>query len=440
LFKYLILSNAIAWFAPAFASKGLLRSYLLVVAFLFSGSNWTAFIFYGYKESTLDGVIFNYLELGLYFSLLAAVSFYMGFYLIIKKEVLNNLSKFIYISQIKNLSWKLGVFWCRLTLMALLPLTFLLALQDVAVGDRVYFLDVVNPFWYRVLLPLNSLLLFFLIFFDSNSIIYNTIRKDFLLWLFLIAHVFLVGFDGSRRDALLPLMAILLKVVIYNINNGDKFLGLNAKTILALMVVLLITFLTLSRAYDVGWGIFKQDLVEILGYTPVFFELIISASPTQHSTTQMLELIDIEGSHGPNYYFRALGNLLFPKFIFGQYFFGEPLVNVLHERFGWYGQDFGFLAEAIYAGGWVGVILMHLLYGIFVAKVINGYISKKYSTFFKILSLTIIFGLANSLRSDFMNILKATFYPAIAIYIVFIILTRLKKNNKRLKENTLCAE
>ena len=407
--------------------RGLLRNYLFIIAFLFSSSNWISVYFYSYRETIPGGVIADFLEEGLYLSVLASLSFYIGFFILIQKKLKNRMIDFIDLKNIGSIQWTAGVQIIKTILTISIFLTFVMALRDVGLGDRVYFLDVVNPFWYSVLLPINSFLLLGWLIFDGKAITENSIKKDMLLWLFLILHIFLVGFDGGRRLAIMPIFMVFLKIAIYNLKYNEIILAFNLKTCLSVCLLFFVTFLTLNRAYDVGWGIFNQNLSEIFSHIPIFFELMLAPSPTLHVTTQMLDLINIEGVHGSLNYFKAIGNLLFPKFIFGQYFFGEPLVNVLHERFGWYGQDFGFMAEAIYSGGLRGVALMHFIYGLFIATVVNGYTSLKYSLFFKILSLTIIFGLVNSLRSDFMNITKATFYPAIALFMLLFIYQKIKK-------------
>jgi hypothetical protein len=431
--------NLAAWFLPLFFVRGLLRNYLFIIAFLFSSSNWISVYFYSYSEAIPVGVVADFLEESLYLSILASLSFYIGFYILIQKKIKSRMIDFIDLKNFGNIQWTAGVGIIKAILIILLPLTFFMALKDVGLGDRVYFLDVINPFWYSVLLPINSFLLLGWLIFDGKAIALNSIKKDALLWLFII-HIFLVGFDGGRRLAIMPIFMVFLKVAICNLKYNQVIWAFNFKTCLSVCLLFFSTFLTLNRAYDVGWGIFNQNLTEISRHTPIFFELILAPSPTLHVTTQMLDLINNEGAHGSLNYFKAIGNLFFPKFIFGQYFFGEPLVNELHERFNWYGQDFGFMAEAIYSGGWRGVALMHFIFGLFVAKVINGYTSLKYSLFFEILSLTIIFGMVNSLRSDFMNITKATFYPAVALFLIVFIYKKIKKIKIVKEKKKICVE
>jgi hypothetical protein len=174
--------------------------------------------------------------------------------------------------------------------------------------------------------------------------------------------------------------------------------------------------MSLNRGFDVGWQLFKIDIADVYQYKNVAFNMLLSPTPTLHVNTQMAQYVDSDGIQGFGNYFCALGNTLFPQFIFNTYFFGEPLVSYLHTKFGWYGQDFGFMAESIYSGGVFGVILIHFLCGMFIAFTIK--MSNRGYLFFTILLFGISFGFINSLRSDFMNILKATYYPSITIYLL----------------------
>jgi hypothetical protein len=418
MFACLLFFNLITWFLPLVFLKGVARSYFLILAFIFSGSYWIPVAFYN-EGKIPDNVVFDYIQESLIYSLAAAISFYFGLFVARRRAIVNNLENYFKITSRKIKVNKSSIFFLKFTTWINLLSIYLLALQHVDVGDRVYFLDEINAFWYYYLLPLSSVQIAAWILVDKNSIVKNSIRVDLLLWLAVLMQVFLVGFDGSRRHALLPIFLIAVKVAWFNIAGKKSVFVLNGKSIFLLLILLFSVLMTLNRAFDVGWGVLNLQLLAYIEYIPVFLELLFSASPTIHVNTQMLELVSQEGVHGFGSYFMALGNFLFPKFIFGRYFFGEPLVLALHERFGWYGQDFGFMAEAIYSGGVWGVLLMHFLYGSFVALVINGYSSKKYAIFYKIISLCILYGAVNSLRSDFMNLLKATFYPAIGLIIMY---------------------
>jgi hypothetical protein len=409
--------------------KGIARSYLWILAFLFSGSYWIPVLFF--NQESLDGnIISYYIRDNLIYTLIAGISFYGGILIFGRASLFRKLD---HIFAFKKFSISAsGSFLLSIKLLACINsfLIFTMAIGDVGSGDRIYFLDQLKPFWYIYLIPLNSIAISAWIFLEKKAITVNSIKIDLLLWLVIFANVALVGFDGSRRQALLPLSIAALKVIMHNINVNNSILAFNKKTILLVFLMLFSSLMTLNRAFDVGWGVFNLDLSGYIKYTPTFFQQLLASSPTIHVNTQMLELVSQEGPHGYSSYFRAIGNCLFPRFIFGQYFFGDPLVLELHQRFGWYGQDFGFMAEAIYSGGILGVVIMHFLYGSFVAAIMNKCASHRYSFYFKILSLCVVFGAINSLRSDFMNLLKATFYPAVGIFVLYWIITTFKKSLK----------
>lgn len=429
MFLNLISLNFFVWGGGLLLFKGVARSYLGILAFLFSGSYWIPVLFF--NQELLDGnVVSDYIRENLIYSLVSGISFYVGILIFGRTSLFRKLDhlfafKKFSISASGSLLLSIKLFACINS-----SLIFAMALGDIGSGDRIYFLDQLKPFWYIYLIPLNSLAITVWIFLEKKAIIVNSVRRDWLLWLVVFANVALVGFDGSRRQALLPLSIVLLKVIMHNININNSFLNFNKKTIILIFLMLFSSLMTLNRAFDVGWGIFNLELSGYIKYVPTFFQQLLASSPTIHVNTQMLDLVSLEGPHGYSSYFRAVGNCLFPRFIFGQYFFGDPLVLELHQRFGWYGQDFGFMAESIYSGGILGVMIMHFLYGSFVATIMNRCAYGQNSFFFKILALCIVFGAVNSLRSDFMNLLKATFYPAVGIYISYLAFITFRKSLK----------
>src|SRR5690606_31639564 len=89
----------------------------------------------------------------------------------------------------------------------------------------------------------------------------------------------------------------------------------------------------------------------------------LTPTPTLHVNTQMLYYTEGAGTQGYASYLRAAGNTLVPEFLVGKYVFGTPLVTELHNRFGWRGQDFGMLAEAIYSDGVRAAFLVHFVAG-----------------------------------------------------------------------------
>ena len=147
---------------------------------------------------------------------------------------------------------------------------------------------------------------------------------------------------------------------------------------------------------------------------------------TLNVTARMLEYTEYNGYQGVTGYFTALINTVFPKFLFGSYVGGEPLVTKMHEELGWVGFDFGFLAESIYAGGLFLVIVMHSIVGYYHAFLINRISIKKvsYALFFL---LSFQLALVQALRSDFMNLLKWSIYPALAFSLIYFISKRVKR-------------
>lgn len=430
MFLPLILINFLVWGGGLLLFKGIARSYLGSLAFLFSGSYWIPVLFFNHEAP--DGIVVsNYVRENLIYSIVAGISFYVGILLIRRKSLFHRLDYAVMFNKF-SISAS-GSFLFSIKLLAYINslLIFALATGDVGSGDRIYFLDQLKPFWYLYLIPLNSIAISAWIFLEKRSIIVNSIYRDWPLWLVIFANVALVGFDGSRRQSLLPLTIAVLKVFMHNFKSNNSIIVFNSKTLLLLTLMLFSSLMTLNRAFDVGWGVFNLELAGYSKFIPTFFQQLLASSPTIHVNTQMLDLVSQEGPHGYSSYLQAIGNFLFPRFIFGQYFFGDPLVLELHQRFGWYGQDFGFMAEAIYSGGIVGNVIMHFLYGTFVAMIMNNCASSQNSFYFKILLMCIVFGVANSLRSDFMNLMKATFYPAFALYIAYWVFAVLKKSSKR---------
>lgn len=435
--NYLLFANIICWFVPVLYAKGLVRKYLFVVSFIFSGSYWSSIVFNMLYEIEMPPTVVSwYINTNLYYSAVAAILFYSGLYLFLKSDVGFYMN--YHFAQIKDgFGFKSRAYSVLIIVGILLTvIIYVSAIPYIGVSGRTYFMGVLRPFWYSVLVPLNMFILVAINLLNKNIVTVNSIKKDILFWLLLFAHVVIVGFDGSRRESLLPLFFVIIKVVLYNYKYYDRFLVINMKTINIGFLFVLVAFLSRTRSYDVGWGVFTQSTLSPGNIFRSIMDLLLSLNPTIHVNTAMLQLVDIEGVHGFWSYLQALGNFMLPRFLFHDYYFGEPLVLELHERFHWYGLDFGFMAEAIYAGGLAGVMISHFLYGLFIAYTLNGFASKKRGVFFAILSITILFGMVNSLRSDFMNLMKATLYPAFALYAVYWISTRIstKSSLKNLVE------
>jgi hypothetical protein len=144
----------------------------------------------------------------------------------------------------------------------------------------------------------------------------------------------------------------------------------------------------------------------------------------------MLAYIDMNGVQGGGSYLYGFMNTLFPRFIFDEYLFGEPLVLRIQNELGWVGFDFGFMAEAIYSGGLFAVCIVHFMFGVCLAVILRGV--KRGRILFLALLIGIIFGMVNSLRSDFMNLLKSFLYSSFMLYFIFkIAIFKYKKNSSK---------
>lgn len=382
-------------------------------------------IFYIKAQDKSHGMIVpEYLNESLICSALGAFAFYLGVYSSVKRSARLNLGGFF-----KNVRFTYSMNLVFLQLLILFSFSIMLysyieAFSQVGVGDRIYFLDVVRPIWYVYLVPLNALVVAAIIM-DSRMFNYKILTL--IMWVLIFLHIGIVGFDGSRRYALPPIMIVFFRLVFLINNTGN--IPRYGSFISLFCLLLLSQLLTLSRAFDVGWGILSVDFQMALQYLPVFIEMSLSAMPTVHVNTMMLELNELEGIHGFSSYLRAIGNTLFPQFIFGFYMFGEPLVLELHNRFGWYGQDFGFMAEAIYSGGRFGVFIVHFLLGIMLGWIANRVTKRRLRFLFTLLLLTFLLAMINSLRSDFMNLLKIFLYPGLFIYFISRVLALKPMNN-----------
>ncbi|WP_443627727.1 O-antigen polymerase [Candidatus Njordibacter sp. Uisw_002] len=409
----LLVMNFFLWMGPPFFSRGFFRFYLLLVGFLFSGSYWIYIVFI-YFTGKFDGIIVSeFLNESLLCSAIAAISFYCGLYVIVKKNARISLAKSFGLRDVSLSIPSFIVISLFAVIFCFQIYSYLNAIELMGIGDRVVFLDSIKPFWFFYLIPLNMVLLG-LISFDSR-IFSGENYYTFIYWILLFLHIGIVGFDGSRRASLIPIILVFIKLFLISMRN-EPSRSIIKHALLLLLLVFCSQLFTLNRAFDVGWGILFVDLELALSYIPIFFELSLSPMPTVHVNTQMLELINIEGAHGYMSYLKAIGNTLFPQFIFGFYMFGEPLVSELHQRFNWYGQDFGFMAEAIYSGGRFGVFLAHFFLGGLLGFMANRVTKSRLRVLFMILLFSFLFGLVNSLRSDFMNLLKTFLYPGFFLY------------------------
>ncbi len=421
--------NILVWFFPCIFIKGSSKYFLFFLSFLFSSSYWVPIflidVISDYKIP--PNVAVDYIEKVNILSIYAGIFFYLGVFLLLglkKTSDINLVAIFKLIETIK-LNKYLNFFLIGYLSLSLLY-SYMVAFTQIGVSDRIYFMDEIRPFWYVTLLPFNSIVLLYVIFYEFRNIKKRINYSQFLVIILSLLQIFLIGFDGSRRPAI-PIAFLFFMLVFLNFQRLDySRINLVKLFFISFSMFFLTSFLSLNRSFYVGWEILSFDFSDLFQYKNVLIEMFLSPTPTLHVNTQMLQYVDLNGIQGYSSYFLALGNLFFPKFIFGFYPFGEPLVVYLHKELGWYGQDFGFMAEAIYSGGLLGVIILHLLMGVFV-----GFVIKKSSfghLFYIILIFGIMFGFINSLRSDFMNLIKSIFYPTITIYLAIYISSLFRKN------------
>ena len=170
----------------------------------------------------------------------------------------------------------------------------------------------------------------------------------FLNFLLVFSIVFLVSFDGSRRELLLPILAFFI-CGLYSYLNESRFVA-KLYFFAFSVIVLFISYISIERGI-VGWyTLFNKIEFSIVE----FLVTIFSPMSTLNVTARMLEYTEYNGYQGVTGYFTALINTVFPKFLFGSYVGGEPLVTKMHEELGWVGFDFGFLA-------FCGFVLRHAL-------------------------------------------------------------------------------
>lgn len=407
--------NFICWFLPPFFVKGNLKYFIFLISFLFSSSYWIplvilpqAFNTYSIKEEYFPNVLF--------YSLISGIAFYMGLFLQIKNAKANNINIDVFLLIISKINFNKKLYiLLRFLMVICLVYSYTMAISQIGIAGRVEFMDEISPFWYAKLLNIMGFMMCFIVFYEFQNKFSVKGFSYYFTHLLLLLFIFLVGFDGSRRLSLLPTFTGIGFLTIKMFENQKIYY----KSLFFYFFIFLFTsFLSLNRDFLVGWQIFNLDFNLLWEYKEIMLNMLFAPSSTLHVNTQMSQYIVEEGVQGYGYYFRAIGNTLFPNFIFGTYFFGEPLVVYLHEKFGWYGQDFGFLAEAIYSGGTVGVFILHFLMGLFIGFAIKK--SNAGSIFCSILLFGILFGFVNSLRSDFMNLLKAMIYPTLVGYLFYL--------------------
>lgn len=422
----LIILNIILWILPFIYWKGNLRIYVLIINSIFSISYWTYIaacdilnIEYG------AAVIENRVDESLFFSAVAAVSFNVTMIIFSPRKIKSEISfiKFI-IYIIYKIPGKIFLSFSKLFFLILILYCYFNAIKNINTGDRLYYLDL-NEYWYNYILPILGLLSSLIIIWEYQKFgAVTSLNVSLIVYSF----TFLTGFDGGRRPVLITIIALSITTMIayYENKKQFRFALINLITLISLS-----GFLSFGRNLNVGWQIIPDIINSSIDWDNLLNYVVLTTfapMPTVHVNTWMLDYIDTHGTQGYSNYARAILNTLFPNFIFNQYLFGEPLVRQIGSELGWFGFDFGFMAESIYSGGLLGTIIIHSLIGLFVSIIIKK--SKSKSSFAIIMMGLLLFGMLNGLRSDFMNFLKSFLYPSVFVYLVLNI-SKLKIFNTR---------
>lgn len=413
----LYILNLFAWFFLAIFIDGDRRAYSLLLALIFSSSYWLYFPVSDFLNKEYSpSVLANYIDEALLYSAVAGVAFNSAL-------IITMPSKKYYPGgdKIRDIFDKL---FCRLPGQAfLLPLKFFAAtliliafsnvLPFIESFSRLSWLESSDGASHLLLTTILAIILFYVIILD-----YGKSRKiSVTTFLLVVLHIILVGFDGSRRASFIAILGYL--VVWLNLFLVGGGVASRKKWLISIFIFLslLTTYFSIGRSFSVGWAAVLSPF-SLPDYAIKSFLLsIVVPNPTVHVNTHMVEYVNDHGFQGMGSYFQAVLNTIFPRFIFGDYFFGKPLVLRLHEELGWFGFDFGFLAEAIYSGGFFSVILMHAILGFVAGFIMRGV--KKGEWVYCALLVGLIFALLNCLRSDFMNFLKAFVYMSVFMMFVF---------------------
>src|SRR5690606_30076589 len=97
-------------------------------------------------------------------------------------------------------------------------------------------------------------------------------------------------------------------------------------------LIVFAVFLALGRNFAPGWEVFKELGSMDSAHFSLAFRYLFTPMPTAHVNTHMIDYVILNGAQGYGSYVSGFLNMLFPRFIFGEYIFGEPLVTELHQN------------------------------------------------------------------------------------------------------------
>jgi len=427
---FLVVGNLLIWAVPYFLQKRGFFAPSGVVAYLFSSSYWFPIVLSVFNPFLLipQSTEKLYEDVGTA-SLIAGLGFFAGSCVARACFALKrNTTRPVQRKHVRG--YVIAAIWVLLLCgILLLAYCLLQAMAWKGLYDRVTFYRY-SPHWYVGVLPTAGLCIGLggFLYFSAFSERVAQRKSLFVALAFGVYFTsFINGFDGGRRYSAVVLF-FLFSGSLFSLTGAlephlRKQLTMRAAFIL-LSSVLFLSIIGKARNNKIGWDIStpagKSTGQEI--YTTM--TEILCPTSTLFVNMAMVSYIERQGEQGYSSYFQAIGNTLFPQFIMGRYVFGEPLVSRLHKKFGWYGRDFGMLAEAMYADGLVASFAVHCILAFICYSLFLRW--HRGRTLSGIFYLTFVIAMLNSLRSDFMNFLKVWMYFGCALSILYFMFLRYK--------------
>ncbi len=420
---FYLLCNAIIWFSPIIFIRGGLFSPSGILTYIFSASYWLPILIFSFSPEDLPLNIIDYeietVAIASLYAGLGYVSAILLFSLGSKNHRPANKS-----NQPSLVLRQLNRFMTPIIIIvhcaAFLLLCYCLfeAINMTDSMDRYTFYDKL-PFWYFGLLWIISLmigipnLLYYGFYIKNRG---HSKALSFLIFILLLFLVVMNGYDGGRRFAGIAIFLTFVGYIIFEFNDKNQTHRVSKRKVrLEVLVfiflwVFILSFLSNARTGLIGWNMNVSELDKEEQIITLYntFQSVVMPTTTLHVNSHMAAYVRLYGESGYSNYFVALGNTLFPEFIFGEYLFGEPMMLKMHRELNWRGQDFGLLAEALYSGGYLGAFIIHFLLGA-IAATFYRYLSRG-NIILGMFYLTFLVALLNSIRSDTMNFMKVWIY------------------------------
>ena len=223
----LVILNFIAWFWVVFFLNGLTRNLYLLSAIMFGQSYFflSAFVLlFGYEYPAI--IPPTYIDSALFYSFIAGFFYSLVFYLTVSKRTI--------IIDYKFKSAFLYFFnFIPKSVYFILLVPCLLAFMWWSIYDISYYIGMYDrsEWWYGSLnlksqfdFTISGLLVSFLMLSLTKTFNKNKYFILFLNFLLVFSIVFLVSFDGSRRELLLPILAFFI-CGLYSYLNESRFVA-----------------------------------------------------------------------------------------------------------------------------------------------------------------------------------------------------------------------